>query len=207
MFTNSGFNQYIGTWNLENVTTIQGMFTGSSFNNGEVALYGISSKPIEWKNTDKITNMSSFAASANFNQELNFSVKNVTQMQSVFSGAIRFNQDISHWDTGNVVSMISMFEGANEFNNGQAEGLYGKPLNWNTSKVTNMSYMFEEAYRFNQPLNLWNTSKVTTMYQMFYKAFAFNQNITLWNVKNVTNWKNFSTSTNLAPNLKPLKFR
>lgn len=69
----------------------------------------------------------------------------VTNMGSMFSGAIAFNQPIGNLDTSNVTNMVNMFREARNFN---------QPIgSWDTSKVTDMDGMFEGAtsYRYPKP--------------------------------------------------------
>ncbi|WBX36611.1 BspA family leucine-rich repeat surface protein [Mycoplasma capricolum] len=78
---------------------------------------------------------------------------NVTNMDSMFYYAEKFNQDISNWNTSNVTNMKRMFYGADNFN---------QPIgNWNTSNVTNMEFMFYRADAFNQNISNWNVNNVT----------------------------------------------
>jgi surface protein len=103
---------------------------------------------------------------------VSWDTSNLTDMSSMFAGAIGFNQDISGWNTGAVTTMASMFAGRTTFN---------QPLNsWDTALVTNMSSMFSGASAFNQPLANWNTHLVTNMNSMFSNASVFNQDISLW---------------------------
>ncbi|WP_434343621.1 BspA family leucine-rich repeat surface protein [Mycoplasma sp. 06067-C1-B144P-99-0482-3] len=96
----------------------------------------------------------------------NWNVSNVTDMESMFYEAEKFNQNISKWNTKNVKIMTSLFIGAKNFN---------QPLNsWNVSNVRQMSEMFREAINFNQDLNDWDVSNVTDMESMFQDAKSFN---------------------------------
>ncbi|GIS52563.1 MAG: hypothetical protein Ct9H90mP28_2790 [Paracoccaceae bacterium] len=141
----------------------------------------------EWDVT-KVTDMSGLIGSTkyitSFNENIsNWTVSQVTNMDSMFSNAQSFNQNISGWDVSSVINMSYMFNQAYAFN---------QPLNtsvngWNTAKVTNMERMFRYATSFNQPLNDWRTSNVTYMQAMFSNATSFNNNISGWDVSNVAN--------------------
>lgn len=155
------FNQYLSYWDMSGVTTMERLFNNcQSFNNGDMP--GESNNPLKW-NTGKVTNMS-----------------------SVFSNNLVFNQDISGWTTGNVTTMDNMFNNADYFN---------QPLaNWDVSNVTNMSFMFYES-NFNQDISGWNTTSLINMDSMFHNDASFNQRVsyipskstTAWNTANVLN--------------------
>ncbi len=101
----------------------------------------------------------------------------LTRLDSMFSGASIFNQDISGWDVSNVTRMNGMFNSASAFN----QDIGG----WDVSKVTDMNGMFNSASAFNQDIGSWNVGRVTNMGSMFVAASAFNQDIGNWNVSNV----------------------
>ena len=128
---------------------------------------------------------------------IGWDVSGVTNMTSMFAGAINFNQNIGEWDTTNVTNMSSMFQSSTAFNNGGSS-----MASWSAPKCTNFVAMFQSATSFNQPLtSLVNTSGVLgcTMTSMFAGAINFNQNIGGWNLSNVTNMASmFLGSTNLA---------
>lgn len=104
-------------------------------------------------------------------------MSNVTTIQQMFFGCIRFNADLNTWDVSNVTNMNSTFRSAHVFN--------GDISDWNTSSVTSMSLMFNQAMAFNQPLNSWDTSSVINMISMFNNAIAFNQLLNNWDTSNV----------------------
>ena len=127
-----------------------------------------------------ITDMSSlFTGALNFNIDLsNWNVSSVVSMAGMFSGTA-FNQDISGWNVSNVEDMAVMFSSATAFNMDIS--------NWDVANVKNMSGMFKYATEFNQPIVNWNVGNVTIMENMFNNASNFNQDIGNWDVSNVTN--------------------
>tara|TARA_B100000795_G_scaffold242704_1_gene206129 strand:- start:254 stop:2176 length:1923 start_codon:yes stop_codon:yes gene_type:complete len=133
--------------------------------------------------TTKVTNMESlFSTAINFNQDIgNWDTSNVTNMRSMFYGARVFDQDISIWNTSSVTNMERMFNSASVFN--QDIG------SWDTSSVTDMEWMFNSASAFNQNIGSWNTVSVQNMEGMFYETSVFNQDIGSWDTSNVTNMR------------------
>jgi surface protein len=73
-------------------------------------------------------------------------------MNSMFTGARAFNQNIGGWNTAMVSNMNRMFYSAAAFNQNIAS--------WNTAKVSDMTYMFHSAAAFNQNIATWNVLSV-----------------------------------------------
>ena len=105
-------------------------------------------------------------------------LSNVTDMTSMFRGAINFNSDLELWDVSNINDMDFLFDNASTFN--------GNISTWNVENVTKMNSMFQNAAMFNSDLSAWNTSGASDMSNMFFGAADFNSNISNWNVSNVT---------------------
>lgn len=165
----TNFNQRITTCDINNVTSVAGMFDGAiAFNNGGYPM----------GNASQTTGLGQWV-----------DLSAVTDMSRMFAGAIAFNaSDIQYWQITNVKNMSGMFAGAD---------IYDQPMfgsNWITSSVTDMSYMFAGAAKFNRNVNtniittqeptegLWNTSAVTNMSFMFAGASLFNQSLGNWNL-------------------------
>ncbi|WP_126650701.1 BspA family leucine-rich repeat surface protein [Chryseobacterium aureum] len=137
-------------------------------------------------NTGTITNMNSmFSRAQLFNQNIGtWNTANVTDFSSMFSYATAFNQNISGWNTAAGTNFSAMFKDAVHFN---------QPLNsWNTKNAVNFRYVFSNAAAFNQPLNNWNTGKVTDFEYMFENAVSFNQPIGNWDVSKVSYFAGFN---------------
>jgi len=122
-------------------------------------------------------------------------------MSEMFLHAFTFNQNIGNLYTNNVTDMSSMFKGAILFNNA-GQPMLTSGNSWLTTNVRNMNSMFAgdlsfnvgspTTTTFNVNINNWNTSNVTDMGSMFFYDSSFNQNISSWNITNVTNSTNFA---------------
>lgn len=129
-----------------------------------------------------------FSGASKFNQDISsWHVSNVYEFNSMFYEASLFNQDISDWDVSSATDMTSMF-GRTNFNQD-----IGK---WDVSGVTEMAGMFSENEIFNQDIGSWNVSNVSSLNLMFYRAKAFNQPIGAWKVSNVTNMNHLFRDAN-----------
>jgi len=155
-------------------------------------------------------------------------------MLATFQSAIAFNQNLNNWSVTNVTNMQSVFQTASAFNNGNTSNAGANPLTWTASKCTTFLSMFQAAGAFNQtlatlvdntsifsctlsvmfsgasvfnngdtgnnglkPITSWITSKVTNMSLMFNSAAAFNQNISSFNTSNVTTMANMFNGATL----------
>ncbi|TMM55867.1 BspA family leucine-rich repeat surface protein [Maribacter algarum] len=128
-----------------------------------------------------VTNMiSMFSRAVAFNQDIgDWDVSNVTRMGSMFLNADVFNQDIGDWDVSNVTNMAGMFEEARLFNQDIGD--------WDVSNVTDMTEMFKLTRQFNSDIGDWDVSNIETLRGTFAGAVAFNQDLSQWDVSNVEN--------------------
>lgn len=146
LFAFTSFNGDINSWDISNVTNMEGMFSYTTAFN----------KPLSSWDTSSVTNMNSvFFEAEIFNQNINsWDTSSVTDMNSMFYGAAQFDQPLDTWLTTDRVTDTSyMFMNASAFN----QNISG----WKTAEVVDMSAMFSGATAFNQNLSSWNTAKVT----------------------------------------------
>ena len=162
------------TWDVSNVTSMNGLFQGTSFNQ-DISTWDVSN----------VTNMGAmFQNNASFNQDIgswNFGA-GLYDVRSMFQGATSFNQNLSGWVLDGV-SMSNMFFGATAFNNG------GQALTWTLSNSTltveiSLNNLFRSATSFNQDVSSWDVSGFSGFNEAFSGATAFNQDISSWDVSN-----------------------
>ena len=162
----------ISSWDVSNVTMMDGMFVNSDDFNQDITNWDVSN----------VTDMSLMFSHTNiFNQDIgSWDVSNVIDMYAMFSGASSFNQDIGSWDVSNVTNMSTMFSTNRIFN--QDIG------SWDVSSVTNMRDMFNGANSFNIDIGSWDVSNVTNFRGMFMNNIIFNQDIGNWDVSRGKEW-------------------
>lgn len=162
----------ISQWGILNPGNVDKIFHGCA------SLTAISAT--DTLNTTGMTAMSfAFAGCSNLATVANMNLwdmSHIIDMDSMFDGDVKFNQNIADWNTAAVTNMPNMFRTASVFDQAIAS--------WNVGAVTNMSGTFQSS-GFNHPLNSWNVSHVTNMGGMFLGT-SFNQNIASWNVSAVT---------------------
>jgi len=156
------FNGDISLWDVSNVRTMEGMFTGCRFN-GDISGWDVSN----------VENMEGMFGGSSFNQDISkWDVSNVETMILMFANNSHFKGDISGWDVSNVHDMSSMF----------ASSTFDGNINdWDISSVEDMFHMFSNA-SFNSDISGWDVSSVSSMYAMFEKA-DFDQDISGWKVR------------------------
>ena len=100
----TSFNQNIGGWNTEQVTSMVAMFYGATSFNQDI---------VNW-NTEQVTNMASmFIDATSFNGDTSrWNTAKVTDMAYMFNGATSFDQNIGGWNVEAVEYMRYMFEEA-----------------------------------------------------------------------------------------------
>ena len=88
----------IGNWNVNNVTSMRGMFYNCYSFNEDISKWNVSNV----KNMELL-----FYNCINFNQNISeWNVSNVIIMQSIFNGCKNFNQPLSKWKTSNLENSI-----------------------------------------------------------------------------------------------------
>ena len=122
----SAFNQYIGDWDVSNVTNMRWMLSYASAFNQDIGDWDVSN----------VTNMDRMFISASaFNQDIgDWDVGSVANMRNMFWNASAFNQDIGDWDVSNVTDMNYMFYFADAFNQDIGD--------WDVNGVGDMTNMF-----------------------------------------------------------------
>jgi surface protein len=197
----NGANVYSHTYATANTytVTVTGTVTGYGqiFSSGEnEPLVSVDS----WDNDLGLTDLfAAFYYATNLNEVPNTLPANVQFLNSAFSGANIFNQDLNGWNTSNVSGWDQVFQGASAFN--------GNISNWTTTSGA-MTSMFADASSFNQNISGWNTSGIQYMDNMFQNAASFNQNLSSWTTGVIDQPTDFSTGANAvfannASNLKP----
>jgi surface protein len=99
--SNTTFNQPIGSWDMSNVTNMEGMFYRATVFN----------QPIGSWNTSNVTNMGyMFAEASSFNQPIgSWNTAKVKGMGYMFDYASAFNQNISGWNVDLVWSTLNYY--------------------------------------------------------------------------------------------------
>lgn len=176
----ANFNQPIGNWNLNRVSTTSGMFNSASVFNQNIGGWDMSNN----------TNLSSMFQSASaFNNGGSNTINNwitsaVTLFSSMFQSAAAFNQPVGSWNTNAGQNFSSMFNSCTVFNNGLASGVAGT-IGWTTNVATNMANMFQSCPAFNQNIGSFTLTAVTAMGGMFNGCTTFNNGgsstISSWN--------------------------
>jgi len=148
----SAFNQDIGNWTTEKVTTMQFMFRSASAFNQDIG---------SW-NTEKVTSMEfMFHYASAFNQDIgSWNTAQVTSMEAMFSSASAFNQDISSWTgTAATTAQSNMFSGATAFQarftctdavTGPARSCVLKQSYWSASYCPLGSWVYNNDYTTNE---------------------------------------------------------
>jgi surface protein len=96
-------------------------------------------------------------------------VSKLTSAFSMFANCVRWNGDVSYFNTSNITNMSNMLGGqAAVFPHGSFTNMGNPDIgNWDVSKVTNMQLTFGSQYKFNQNIGNWDVSNVTDMSFMF----------------------------------------
>jgi len=181
------------TWDVSNVTSMEGTFKENENSGGVLGLLG------HW-DVSNVTNMSHLFEGSELGSSFsledpyslhNWDVSNVTDMsymfKDIFNGGLLF---IGYWDVSNVTNMSYMFNNST----------IGKNVSfdkWDVSSVTDMSYMFYNCF-MDSSIGMWDVSNVENMERMMYRVNGYNTygsqeyNLGNWDVNKVTNCFEFS---------------
>jgi len=155
----TSFNQPIDKWNTSKVTTMQGTFSNTSFNQR------LSQNDIDFTSDG----LGSYTA---------WNTEKVTNMKQIFYKA-SFNNG----------SIIRDVNGDPELDDNGKEQPSSIPTDfyWNTSSVTSFREAFREATTFNSIIYNWEIKENCDLYYMFYNCQTFAQEIRTWDIVNAGN--------------------
>ncbi len=162
----------LSTWDVSNVTDMDGMFNGASLFNTDLS---------SWTTFSSSLNDLSFmfkGATAFNNNISTWDTSGIQSFESMFEDATSFDYDISSWDMGLGNNFKQMFKNATSFNQNIGSWTFTPGAGF-TGQV---AYgMFEGASAFNQDIGSWYTGRLQyNMGNMFKDATVFNQDLTGW---------------------------
>lgn len=136
------FDEDLSNWNTSSVELMTSTFEGAFSFNQDLT---------NW-NTSNVTGFSRmFANAISFNNGdrpmSDFVYVNAENIEHMFFGADKFNQDVSRWDTTNVTNMKGTFRNAKSFNQDLST--------WVFNLVEDADYMFTGAVMFEQDISTW----------------------------------------------------
>ena len=106
----------------------------------------------------------------------------ITNMGSMFSDSINFNNNLSGWNVSKATNISSMFNNCTIFAGSGLE-------NWSVGNGTNFNTVFRNCSNFNSNLSGWNVSSGTIFLGMFIGCSNFRgSGLENWNVGNGTNF-------------------
>lgn len=170
----------LSSWNVSNVNTMEGTFSGCSRLNEITSL-------VYW-DVSNVKNMSAMFEITHIINTLPLSlwnVSNVRHMNRTFSSCHYLSdiRGLNHWNVSNVSDMREMFRFCDRLQD-------LTPLrSWNTRKVTDMCGMFSMCRNLLtiKGIESWDVSNVTTMERMFACCIRLTsiEGLQQWNVSNV----------------------
>lgn len=178
----------LSKWDMQKVTNMSGMFSGSSGNLSQV-------KDIANWDTSKVTNMSNMfqnTQATDLSFINNWNVEQVVSMGFMFNGCSKLAAlDLSNWTTNSLEITTSMFNGAKLLNETTLKG-YQTLV---TNKTTNTSAMFASTSFETIDLSKYDTSNVTNFSFMFSGDSKLTKIIGNFDTHSLTNMQSMFTNT------------
>ncbi|HAI57851.1 MAG TPA: hypothetical protein DCM04_07910, partial [Saprospirales bacterium] len=190
----TSFNQDIGSWNVNSVTTTAEMFRSAVNFNQDIG---------SWDVSNIIYMNQMFDGATSFNQNIsNWNVSSSITMRDMFQGASSFNQIIGDWDISKVNRTDNMFREAISFN--QDVG------SWDVSNVSNMNNMFNGAglstKTYDEILKGWATQELISNINLGAEGINYcNSENERQSIIDKFNWIIFDAGLNCTSNIENLK--
>jgi surface protein len=147
----------LSSWDVGNNVNYMRMFNGCTLFNGRVFVVNPNNTASNLRLEDMFKNCSNFDGSNSTTVLQAWNTGVATRMDGMFQGCIKFDVDISGWDTKAVTTMEQMFDV------GTSGGTFDQPIGgWNVATVTNMCGMLTGQVNFNQDLSNWNVNSWST---------------------------------------------
>ena len=185
MLNGREFNQPIGNWNVEQVTTMRQMFYQCPLFNQSL---------VHWRPVCVETVRQMFDSTGAYSQPMNdWATHECADFSLMFYNS-KFNANLTGFDVSRGTNFANMFQDAQMFN---------QPLSsWNVSAATDLSFMFFRATTFNGDVSTWRTPNVPTagLRSLFHLAVSFSQSLSSWCVPLVPSLpQDFATDATLLP--------
>lgn len=160
-YSNTVFNQPIGSWNTSNLKNTSLMFYLCSSFNQPIGAWDVSGVTDMGGVQAGFGGMFQFATA--FNQDISaWNVQSVTSMNSLFRNATAFNQNLSAWAVNSVTNMNSMFDGATAFNQDLGAWVLNDNVTMTSMLNTTSTTQGMSAENYSRTLIGWSNERKTS---------------------------------------------